>query len=188
MRLIIIRHAETIENAKGMIQGYGRGSLSARGKQQATDAAELLKHEAFDAIFCSDLERCRTTAAYITKYHEQTPFYLTSQLREMNIGNLSKVPVRIPKFAKRSGTALSKLFNLTIFGGESWKALQTRAAGFLNDTFERYPDATVLLVTHGLTMRAIYSVLGEEQTKGIEPNDIPNCTIWRVSMDKLLKR
>jgi len=188
MQLIIIRHAETVENAQGIIQGYGRGSLSARGMQQAADAAQALRHETFDVIFCSDLERCRDTAAYITRYHQQTPFHLTSQLREMNIGNLSNVPVRIPKIAKRYGTVFAKLFNLSIFGGESWRGVQTRMANFLNDTFEGYPDTTVLLVTHGVTMRAIYSVLDREQTKGIDPNDIPNCMIWHVAMDKPVRR
>jgi probable phosphoglycerate mutase len=86
MHLILIRHAETIENHRGIIQGQRPGQISELGKQQITAVAETLKHETVDAIYSSDLLRCIETAQPLRQLYKDAPLILSSELREFSYG------------------------------------------------------------------------------------------------------
>ena len=74
MKLIFVRHGETIENQNHTIQGQTPGQLSEEGKEQARLVAERLKEVKIDKIFTSDLARAKDTAKEIAKFHQDIPF------------------------------------------------------------------------------------------------------------------
>ena len=51
MEIYIMRHGETVWNAKGIIQGRSNNRLSKNGKEQVKKQAEELKDIKFDYIF-----------------------------------------------------------------------------------------------------------------------------------------
>jgi len=71
MKLILVRHGETIDNKKRLVQGHRQGELSDVGKEQAKKVAERLKDEKIDYIFSSDLRRAADTAKVIAKYQKE---------------------------------------------------------------------------------------------------------------------
>jgi probable phosphoglycerate mutase len=186
MNLIIIRHGQTIENVQGLIQGHTRGTLTDLGKQQSKETALLLKDESLDAIYSSDLERCKDTTKYLIKYHQEIPTHYTSALREINVGKFDKLPVKVPGFIEKTGAWIISYFHLKVPGVESLKNLRLRITSFLNEVYRQYPNGNVLIVTHGVTMRTIESILHE--AKNIDISPIPNCEVWRMTMTKRLRQ
>lgn len=82
MRLILIRHAESEANAKGINQGQKVDtSLSEKGIKQAKQVAQRLKDEKMDIIYSSDLKRAKETAEQINKFHKLKIIY-DKRLRE----------------------------------------------------------------------------------------------------------
>ena len=71
MKLILIRHAESIGNVLGILQGQKIDlPLSKLGKTQAKKLANYLKKEKIEAIYSSDLKRAMHTAQIIAKSHK----------------------------------------------------------------------------------------------------------------------
>ena len=73
MRIILVRHGETEDNKKRIIQGHLPGKLSDKGIEQARKVANRLKNEKVDYIFSSDLDRAKSTAEEIAKFHQEKP-------------------------------------------------------------------------------------------------------------------
>jgi broad specificity phosphatase PhoE len=69
MRLIIIRHGETNDNANGICQGQNDSPLSENGIAQAKSLALRFKDRKIDAVYSSDLQRAANTALEILKFH-----------------------------------------------------------------------------------------------------------------------
>jgi len=180
MLLYVVRHGQTIENLKGIIQGHLPGHLSKEGKQQAKKIAKRLKQESFDAIYVSDLARAVDTAKEIVRFHKKTKVIITKGLREVDMGPYSgkfskdfKIPIGGP------ATELK--------GVETRVNLVKRAKKLINEVYKTYPSGKVLFVTHGSFGRAIHGAI-----MGIKPNEIhkierPNNTavsVFEIREDK----
>ena len=61
----MVRHGETEQNLRGIIQGQGTGILTSRGMRQMALAAERLYRVDFTAIYASDLPRAMESAQVI---------------------------------------------------------------------------------------------------------------------------
>ncbi|MDP3728209.1 MAG: histidine phosphatase family protein [bacterium] len=68
LRLLLVRHAQSIANQKGITQGQKVDEpLSELGKKQAQKLAQGLKNEAIESIYSSDLKRAMHTTEEIQK-------------------------------------------------------------------------------------------------------------------------
>jgi len=65
-RLVLIRHAESVGNAEGIMQGGGEYPLSAAGRTQALAAAEDIAAWPVAWVIGSDLGRAMETARLVT--------------------------------------------------------------------------------------------------------------------------
>jgi broad specificity phosphatase PhoE len=83
MKIIMVRHGETVENTKHIIMGHRHGTLSRKGRAQARAVARKLRNQRIDVIFSSDLGRARETAKQIARYH-RVPVVYTKALRAVN--------------------------------------------------------------------------------------------------------
>jgi alpha-ribazole phosphatase len=83
--LILVRHGETLDNTRGVAQGWGDSELSERGRRQVDALARRLASWRATGIFSSSLDRALTTASAIA---EATGLTITplDDLREMNYG------------------------------------------------------------------------------------------------------
>ena len=60
--ILLVRHGETVDNARQIMQGQTQGELNERGREQARQVAERLAKEHVDAVIASDLRRAIQTA------------------------------------------------------------------------------------------------------------------------------
>jgi broad specificity phosphatase PhoE len=86
LRLIVIRHAQTIWNAEGKIQGQADPELSETGRRQCELVAERLASATIDALYTSDLSRARETAAAVASRHPGLSAQPDAGLREIDLG------------------------------------------------------------------------------------------------------
>jgi len=155
MKLIIVRHAETVENSQGIIQGHRPGKLSTQGREQAKRLAQALRSERIRNIYSSDLARAVDTTAEIIKYHPGVPVRYLELMRERNLGELEgkkKEELTYPQNEKKPLVLQTK-------EGESVEDLFMRAEKIIKLMISAHPDDTVLLVLHGGTGKALISIL-----------------------------
>ena len=67
--ILLIRHGETVDNARQIMQGQTQGELNEQGREQARQVAERLATEPIDAVVASDLHRAIQTAEIIAAPH-----------------------------------------------------------------------------------------------------------------------
>lgn len=146
MKLYLVRHGLTEENAARVIQGWNPGKLSALGIEQAERLAERLKDIQFDAIYSSDSSRAADTARIIARYQD-APINFTAALRERHMGIFQGGPALEFERAQMLSGLSPAVFTPT--GGESLEELSHRAMSFVQGLRERHWQQTVLLVAHG---------------------------------------
>jgi 2,3-bisphosphoglycerate-dependent phosphoglycerate mutase len=152
-----IRHGETDWNSDNRIQGASDVPLNHTGRAQARALAPRLGHEAFDAIYASDLVRASDTARTAVPDATVT---LDSRLRELAYGVLEG------QSWDRLDDGLRETvrhwqgdpYTRRVPGGESFADLSARVAAFVADLPDRGRFA---VFSHGGTIRsAVYGVLG----------------------------
>lgn len=180
MHLILVRHAETIENHRGIIQGQRPGQISKVGKQQIKFVVKNLKNEKINALFSSDLQRCIDTAEPLHQIYKNVPFKLSPALREFSYGKLQGLSLgRLIKLVPKFGFVL----HIKLPGGESYKQVESRIVIYLNKLYKLYPNNTVLLVSSGGPIR-LMRILLDQGVKPYSRQNIDNCSIWRLEMSK----
>lgn len=159
MRLIVVRHGETEENASGILQGHLPGELTDKGKKQVKKLAQRLKDKMIDQIFASDLARTRDTARVIAKYHD-TLTEFRQELRERHMGQLTGQHHTIIEEKREKKNKTRHEYRPQ--GGESYQDVRDRLSNFLNELKTNYQSKTVLLVAHGGVNRVLISLLTDK--------------------------
>ena len=67
--IFLVRHGETVDNARQIMQGQTQGCLNDKGREQAEQVAGRLAGEQIDAVVASDLNRAIQTAEIIAAPH-----------------------------------------------------------------------------------------------------------------------
>ena len=90
IRLLLVRHGETDENVKGIIQGQLDTDLNSFGQLQAHLTGQYLSKTRIDEVYASPLKRARDTALLIAKEHKQKQplIYSDDRLMERYFGSL----------------------------------------------------------------------------------------------------
>lgn len=184
MKITLVRHGEAVENVSGVVLGHRDGSLTEVGKSQARQVAERLTGQDFDAIYSSDLGRCRETLEPIKDIFGDVEVIFTPELREMSFGEFEGRESKTIDWNALSGSVLSRKAP----GGESGLELHSRVVEFLNYLFLKHANDNLLLVTHGgptRNMLAAIDGLSEREMFGL---DIPNThTVSREIDKKIMK-
>ena len=150
MRLIVVRHAETSCNVEGRFTGQTDSPLSLLGEQQILLLGKYLATEQLDVIVSSDLQRARTTAQAIARHHGLA-VQEDADLREISLGTWEGRMFSEVYECEADLVALWKADPLTYApqGGETLVQLHERIVRALERWYTRFPDATVVWVTHG---------------------------------------
>ncbi|MDD5861275.1 MAG: histidine phosphatase family protein [Prevotella sp.] len=147
VKLFLVRHGETVDNAAKILQGQEQGELNEHGIRQAEETRDKLLHEKIDAFVSSDLKRSYDTCRIIAAPHgkadeiQQTPL-----LRERDWGSFTGKYIPDLEHAKWPDDV------------ETLEHIKSRARNFLTWLKVTYPDQTVLAVGHGIVNKAIQSV------------------------------
>lgn len=157
MRIIFVRHGETVYNTEARYQGHTDSELSELGRKQAAAAGERLKGEKIAAVYSSDLSRASDTARAIAAHHN-LPVQTDDGLRECAFGDweglsVSEIADSFPDLYEkyRRNSVAHRAPN-----GERLEELQQRVVLAVKRIAERHPDDTVLIVTHGGPIRAFF--------------------------------
>lgn len=146
MVIYIVRHGQTAENIRKILQGHLPGNLTEEGKAQVSAAAETLAKEgaAFKCIVSSDLKRAVDSADIIAgRLH--LPVVPMKILRERDWGEYTGMSLSEAKEKYRKD-------GKWVFPGESAETeegIYRRAVRALEELRQLYRDDTVILVTHG---------------------------------------
>lgn len=181
MKLTIVRHGETIENANDIIMGQNGGTLSPKGIEQAKTVAQILKDETFDQTWSSDLKRCVDTAKYILELHPELILQPTPALREVNYGDFQGRPgIEIRAYFDKEGGFDQKS---KVPGGESHVEMAGRVLDFVNELFHRFPEQKVLLISHNGPIEIIRAAVEKTPFS----SDAKNASAWRCVVEEALQ-
>lgn len=146
MKLFIIRHPETEWNRQDRLQGHLDSPLTAAGQIVAAAVGQWLKNQSIEAIYSSDLGRCRQTVGII-ETQLAVPVFYNAALREQNFGWLNG---QSDQFVAAHCDLQD--FDATPRGGESAHDQQTRVLRYL---FAVNGVEIALIVTHSGGVRGI---------------------------------
>ena len=146
--IIIVRHGETNENKLGICQGQTEGTLSEDGKKQNRLLAENLRDFSIHKIYSSPLTRAVETGDEIRKYHKNIKLQKDIRLIEWNMG-------------VQQGHKFPKDFDISkpVDGMENLELVRMRIKSFLNEILQFHDTQTILVISHGLTIKVLTTVL-----------------------------
>src|SRR2546428_6361146 len=150
MRLILVRHGETMYNAQRRYTGQSDIPLNTLGERQAAALGESLATDRFDVIVTSDLERTRVTAEAIAHIHGLA-IREDIDLRELAFGEWEGYTYDevLARDAKLVAQWRSDPATYAPPGGETVSQLRDGCSHALRNWQTQYPEASVLWVTHG---------------------------------------
>lgn len=155
-KLYLVRHGETFDNERQIMQGQTQGELNPTGIRQAEALSRQLADVHFDAVVASDLWRAVQTAQILAEPHH-LPVVTTPLLRERDWGSFT-------------GRFIPDLKDIKPWPDdiESLQEMKERATRFLDYIREQYPDNQVLAVGHGIINKAIQAVYWHKEMHEIE--------------------
>ncbi|MDO9398553.1 MAG: histidine phosphatase family protein [Herbiconiux sp.] len=154
MRLLLIRHGQTIDNVHGALGTVVPGpGLTPLGLEQAAAVPAALAEERIDAIAVSTMRRTHLTAAPLAAATGLEPV-VTEGLQEITAGDLEG---RSDGEAVRTylGTVLSWWtdFSARMPGGESGLEFFGRYDAAIAGLAAAHPEGTVAVFSHGAAIR-----------------------------------
>ena len=157
VRFIIVRHGITDFNKIRKYQGQYDSTLEPIGIEQAKITAEFVSTKYnVDAIYSSDLTRAVKTAEPFAKLFS-LQIQTDPALREVDVGDWT---LQFIADVKKNDPDNIRAYRASIGtfrfpGGESFAEAMERAAAKAEEIARKHDGQTVLLVSHGGTIRAL---------------------------------
>ena len=178
LELYVVRHGQTIVNVKELINARNIIGINRVGKQQANIAAEQMEKVKIDLIFCSPLRRTKQTCKIINKNKVKVIYddrLLERNSRSMQFKDAEKLDIE--EWYNVNKTIVYK-------NSEGFRSILDRVKKFLEEIKEKYPDKSILIVTHGDVCKAIYAYLNNvTDAKEINLSGQGNCEIRKYDIN-----
>jgi len=160
MRLVLIRHGQTAWNVDGRAQGHTDIGLDPTGQRQVATLADVFAGTRVDAIWSSDLQRCRETVAPIWEV-TGVEVHFTPQLRERKFGDWEGSPYHTvaPRMAEIADRLSQDLTEVRPPNGESFADVWLRLSRIVEAL--QSESGTVIVVSHGGALAVLLALLGE---------------------------
>lgn len=181
MNLIVMRHGRTDYNARHLLQGQTETVLNEEGIREAEAARRELERNGIhlDRVISSPLGRAVHTASLISGIPvDQIP--TDDRLKEIGFGSMEGVP------ASELGGEMQRFFKDPVHyvppdGAESYESLIDRMKSFL-DSYQHDPSGdTVLVLSHGAALHAMYLLLTGNSLSHFWDVPIGNCGYFELS-------
>lgn len=172
--LYLMRHGQTLFNARRKIQGACDSPLTQKGIEQAQVARDYFKKNGivFDAAFSSTQERASDTLEIIT----DIPYERVKGLKEMNFGvfegESEDLNPRVLPYGDYFG----------MYDGETQQQVEDRMGKTVADLMAKTSGKTVLMVSHGGAVRSFARVWEHTQQVEIKTR-LYNCCILKFEYD-----
>jgi broad specificity phosphatase PhoE len=152
-RILLVRHGATDWNTYKRAQGHADIDLNEEGRLQALRSANDLKTYEIQAVYSSDLRRAVDTARAIAANHD-LEVKIDPDLREIDQGEWEGLTVEEIRDRWPELWGPARHYNPRP-GGETPEQVRRRALKALQRIVDDHPQGTVVIVSHGGTIRWI---------------------------------
>jgi len=155
-KVIFVRHGQTSWNQEKRYQGHSDISLNKMGVRQAELVGERLAKENIGVIYSSDLLRSYQTAEAIAQHHG-LPIITRAGFREINFGLWEGLTYQdiMGNWPEILTGMYSQPGEISPPQGESFFTVKQRVSKELQRCIADHPKETVVIVSHGGTMRVL---------------------------------
>ncbi|MDQ3957826.1 MAG: histidine phosphatase family protein [Actinomycetota bacterium] len=177
--VFLVRHGATEWNHAKKAQGQADIELNDTGYRQAIATAEELSHERIEAVYSSDLRRAYCTAEPIAKTHG-VEVATDPDFREIDQGEWEGLHVDEIRRRWPDQWGPARHYSARP-GGESPAQVRKRALEALERVVRAHPDGTVVVVSHGGTIRWLSAeALGYDERRSARLRGLGNGAVVQV--------
>jgi len=177
MRIYLVRHGQTDDNIKNLMQGWKDTPLNDQGRLQANALVSFFREESIDIVYSSDLSRALETARIIADaIHKEV--YIDKQLREMYLGSWEG------HSWQEIEAEYAYFFNKPENSGESYIEFQLRSFQTFMKIVHHHPKKNIMIVTHGGVIREIIAKLMKINQVQKDAIPIRNCSVSMLYYDR----
>ena len=156
VKLILVRHALTVDNQKSRLSGHIDSSISEEGKEQIDKITNYLKDFDIDKIYTTTSSRTKDT---VKKLSELKSIEIIE--KEISFGDFEGLTFDEikDKYPKEFQDMIEKGYEYKYPNGESLIDSYNRVCIELDNIISNNDDRTILICSHGGTIRNIITYL-----------------------------
>ena len=147
MKLILIRHGETIANTKDILAGICDTALSKKGISQAKKLGKRLEKTKIDKFYSSPSKRALQTGKETLKFHKNRELHHIYGFHERSAGNWEGKNEKQLNYEKPPKNY------------EFDKKIMKRIKPFLKELYKKHKEQSIILFAHHDTNKAILGYL-----------------------------
>lgn len=180
MKLVLVRHGESIYNRDRIHSGQANIPLTRRGQEQALSCGELLSDIKFHWVFTSELERAIDTSTLILSKNKTPPKAITrsSYLNERCDGVLTGIPMDKTKHIY--GPERINSWGASVYAappeGESRQDCYQRVSSYWEDSIKPFINrGNVLIVAHHGSLACLMTHIERQPLVAVRNITLNNC-------------
>lgn len=183
LQLFFTRHGETRWNVENRLQGRLNSDLTENGIRDAELLGKRLSTIDFDVVYASPSKRAVETAKLIME-DRMVPLKTDDRLMEIHLGSWEG---RTTLEIQQSEPELFHFYQEkpTLFKGtgESFEDVKKRVESVLMDLELKHPTGHILIVTHGVVIKVLQTILKERSLDRVwEPPYIEGTSLSIVKL------
>lgn len=160
VKLILVRHALTVDNQKSRLSGHIDSSVSEEGKEQIDKITNYLKDFDIDKIYTTTSSRTKDTVKKLSEL-KSIEIIEKESLKEISFGDFEGLTFDEikDKYPKEFQDMIEKGYEYKYPNGESLIDSYNRVCIELDNIISNNDDRTILICSHGGTIRNIITYL-----------------------------
>lgn len=160
VKLILVRHALTIDNQKSRLSGHIDSSISEEGKEQIDKLTNYLKDFDIDKIYTTTSSRTKSTVKKLSEL-KSIEIIERESLKEISFGNFEGLTFDEikNKYPEEFQDMIQKGYEYKYPNGESLIDSYNRVYIELDNIISNNDNRTILICSHGGTIRNIITYL-----------------------------
>lgn len=179
-RIIVARHGEAEYETPEM--NASGGSLTTLGRAQARELGERLRPEKVAAVIASELSRAVQTAEIAAGVLE-LPVRVREGIAEFPAGDFLGRPYDPTYFRAMVTAWRAGDLSAGVPGGETGRETADRVLAVLDDLADQFRGETVLVVTHGGVILALWGAIAPGSAAAPEDGDVLNGAAYLFEND-----
>lgn len=160
VKLILVRHALTVDNQRSRLSGHIDSSISEEGKEQIDKITNYLKDFDIDKIYTTTSSRTKDTVKKLSEL-KSIEIIEKESLKEISFGDFEGLTFDEikDKYPKEFQDMIKKGYEYKYPDGESLIDSYNRVCTELDNIISNNDNQTILICSHGGTIRNIITYL-----------------------------
>lgn len=160
VKLILVRHALTVDNQKSRLSGHIDSSVSEEGKEQIDKITNYLKDFDIDKIYTTTSSRTKDTVKKLSEL-KSIEIIEKESLKEISFGDFEGLTFKEieNRYPEEFQDMIKKGYEYKYPNGESLIDSYNRVCIELDNIISNNDNRTILICSHGGTIRNIITYL-----------------------------